>query len=298
MSNSAEASALYVAPLTARRSVRSVGRSLVRRKMLLATGGFLLASAVASVFAGVITAHDPSSLVGTPFAPYSGTHFLGTDQFGRDVFSRIVFGARVSIGVGLSSIVLSLAIGLIIGVTSGYLGGKVDLILQRIVDVFIVLPALILALVLVARLGPGVTNTILAIAVIQGPRISRVIRASVLSLTQQPYIEAARSIGASDLRVMVRHLSPNTLPVALTLVTSLMGQAIIIEASLSFLGLGVQPPTPSWGQMLSTATQQNFLTHPWLAVAPGVAITLTVLAANLFGDAMREALDPRLRGSQ
>jgi peptide/nickel transport system permease protein len=262
------------------------------------TSLLLIAIALVALFADVIAPYDPTDLVTRTFMPPSADHVLGTDQFGRDVFSRIVYGARASMVVGLASIVLILALGLTIGVVSGYRQGTVDLALQRVIDIFIVLPGLVLALVLVARLGPGLHNTVLSIAIVQGPRVSRVIRASVLSLSRQPYVEAALTVGCSGTRVMVRHIAPNTLPVALTLATSLMGQAIIIEASLSFLGLGIQPPTPSWGQMLSSATQQYFIAHPFLAVSPGVAITVTVLLANLFGDAVREILDPRLRGAR
>jgi peptide/nickel transport system permease protein len=277
---------------------RPVRRLVTRYKMATATGLLLGLIVLVAVFAGAIAPYDPAELVARPFLPFSPRHIFGTDQFGRDVFSRIVYGARVSMLVGVASIVVSLALGLTIGVVSGYRKGRLDLVLQRVVDIFIVLPGLILALVFVARLGPGLQNTVLAIGIVQGPRVARVIRGAVLSLSEQPYVEAARTVGCSEWRIMGRHLAPNTLPVALTLATSLMGQAIIIEASLSFLGLGIQPPTPSWGQLLSSAAQQHFIAHPWLAVVPGAVITLTVLLANMFGDAIQEALDPRMRGTR
>jgi peptide/nickel transport system permease protein len=274
----------------------ALGR-LARRQKAGAVALVLLLGIVAlTVAADVITRYAPSDPVARPFLMPSAAHLLGTDYLGRDIFSQIVYGARVSVVVAALSIALSLAIGMPIGLICGFRGGRVDLFIQRIVDILVTLPSLVLALALVAMLGPGLRNVILAIGIVQGPRVSRVIRAATMSIRQGVFIEAARSLGCSEGRVIIRHVLPNTLPIALTIGSALAGEAIIVEAALSFLGLGVLPPTPSWGQMLTTSAQLYFISHPWLAIPPGVAIIVTVLAANLFGDALQEMLDPRLRG--
>ena len=227
--------------------------------------------------------------------PPLARHVLGTDHLGRDVLSRIIFGARVTLLVAISSVLLGDTIGFIWGVASGYLGGRVDLISQRVLDVLMSLPSLILALLLMAGLGAGLTTVIVAIAVTRVPLSSRVVRSMVLSLKELAYVEAARVLGASEARVMARHVAPQCLAPFLIITTGHLGAAIFIEAALSFVGVGVPPPTPSWGNMLGGVLAEAFKPPWWMVVFPGVAITVTVLAVNLFGDALRDFLDPKLK---
>ena len=214
---------------------------------------------------------------------------------GRDVYSRIVYGARISLAVGLGSTALGCFFGIILGLASGYLGGWVDLVIQRIVDILQALPLLVLALVMAAALGPSLDNTIIAIAIPLIPYTARVIRANTLALREQPFVEAAQAVGMSELRIALRHILPNTLAPLIVLATAQLGSAILTEASLSFLGLGIPEPHPSWGRMLSELAAEYVRTAPWLVIFPGVAISLAVFGTNLFGDALRDILDPRQR---
>jgi peptide/nickel transport system permease protein len=227
--------------------------------------------------------------------PPLARHVLGTDHLGRDVLSRIIFGARVTLLVAISSVLLGDTIGFIWGVASGYLGGRVDLISQRVLDVLMSLPSLILALLLMAGLGAGLTTVIVAIAVTRVPLSSRVVRSMVLSVKELAYVEAARVLGASEARVMARHVAPQCLAPFLIITTGHLGAAIFIEAALSFVGVGVPPPTPSWGNMLGGVLAEAFKPPWWMVVFPGVAITVTILSVNLFGDALRDFLDPKLK---
>jgi peptide/nickel transport system permease protein len=260
--------------------------------------------ALLAIFANVITPYDPE--VGTlgdrfrpPFWQAGGSeaHLLGTDHLGRDIYSRILHGARVSLLVGLGSTLVASLLGGVIGLLSGYVGGKTDLVAQRIMDILQGLPLLVLALVMAAALGPSIPNVILAISIPIMPRAARVIRSSVLSIREFQYVEAARALGLTHLRIAFRHIMPNTVGPFIVLGTAQLGSAILTEAALSFLGLGVPEPYPSWGRMLSVSAAEYAQKAPHLVLFPGIAISLAVFGANLLGDALRDTLDPRLRGA-
>lgn len=255
----------------------------------------LVLLAMASL-AGVVSTHDPNSLAGGINEAPSGEHYLGTDLIGRDAFSRLLYGARVSLQVGFWAVFIGVTAGLLLGLVSAYVGGVFDLLVQRIVDALIAIPGIMLALVIVAVLGPSVTNVIIALAVNYIATATRVTRSVVLREKGRIYVEAARSLGASSTRIMFLHVLPNSLSPYLVLVSVSIGSAIIGEASLSFLGAGVGANTPSWGSMLSIAAERPTVV-PWtLAVAPGLSIAAAVLGFNLFADSMRDTLDPKLRG--
>ena len=228
------------------------------------------------------------------FRAPSMQHLLGTDQYGRDVFARVVYGGRISMFVGLATICVSLTLGAIIGATAAYYGGRVDNILMRFMDVFLAIPNILMAITLVAALGTSIFNLILAMGVSQTPRMSRIVRSSVLGIIGQDYVEAARACGASDARIIFRHILPNAMGPILVQVTQTVARSVITIASLSFIGLGISEPTPEWGSMLSEAKSQ-LRYHPYLAVAPGVAIVMAVMSLTLLGDGLRDALDPRLK---
>jgi peptide/nickel transport system permease protein len=241
----------------------------------------------------------PYDVLGTDYtamlAAPSGAHWLGTDSFGRDVLSRVIFGSRTALIVGLGASLIGATLGALIGVASAYFGGRIDLIVQRLMDVLISFPLIILALAVVAILGTGMQNVILAIAVPMIPRCARVVRASALAVREMPYVDAARAAGYTDARIVLRHMLPNVMAPYLIMLTAFLGQAILLEASLSFLGLGVQEPVAAWGLMLRGAAIDFAETAPWMAIFPGLAISLAVFGFNLFGDSLRDALDPRLR---
>jgi len=231
----------------------------------------------------------------------SREHPMGTDQYGRDVFSRLVFGARTAMAVGIISAFLGCTAGALIGATSGYFGGRIDNLIQRIVDIMLAFPIIILAMVVVAVLGKRLVfgidvNLIIAIALPMVPKMARIARASTLSIAQMPYIDAARAAGYSHARIVLRHIAPNIAAPYLVMVTAFIAQAILLEASLSFLGLGVTEPTPAWGLMLSGASADFYKAAPWMILFPGLAITLAVFAFNLFGDSLRDWLDPKMKG--
>jgi len=269
----------------------------IARHPLGAVGAAIMAIFVfAAVFADFLTRYDPvSTNAALSLARPSAAHIFGCDFMGRDIYSRIIFGARISLAVGLGSAGLGCALGVALGLTSGYVGGWVDLIIQRLVDIMQVLPVLILALVMAAALGPALDNTILAISIPLIPYSARVIRSNTLALREMPYVEAARAVGMSEFRIAVRHVLPNTLAPLIVLATAQLGSAILTESSLSFLGLGIPEPHPSWGRMLSESAAEYVRTAPWLVIFPGVAISLAVFGTNLLGDALRDILDPRLR---
>ncbi|HEX6841015.1 MAG TPA: ABC transporter permease [Stellaceae bacterium] len=272
-------------------------RFFATRHPLGAVGAVIMAVFVlAAIFADWIVAFDPlSTNASISLAAPSAQHWLGADFMGRDMFSRIVYGARISLAVGLGSTALGCLLGVALGLASGYLGGWVDLVSQRLVDMMQALPLLVLALVMAASLGPSLQNTIIAIAIPLIPYAARVVRSNTLALREQPFVEAARAVGMSETRIALRHILPNTLAPLIVLATAQLGSAILTEASLSFLGLGVPEPYPSWGRMLSESAAEYVRTAPWLVVFPGIAISLVVFGTNLLGDALRDLLDPRLR---
>jgi len=220
---------------------------------------------------------------------------MGADMMGRDVYSRIIHGARISLAVGIGSTLLGGLLGVIIGLMSGYLLGWFDLIMQRIIDIMQALPLLVMALVMAASLGPSLENTIIAISIPLVPQVARVIRSNTLSLREMPFVEAAQALGMSEFRIAIRHILPNTMAPFIVLATAQLSSAILTEASLSFLGLGIPEPHPSWGRMLSESAAEYVRTAPWLVIFPGIAISLAVFGTNLLGDAIRDLLDPRQR---
>lgn len=228
------------------------------------------------------------------FAPPTLEHLLGTDQFGRDVFARVIYGGRISMFVGIATIIVSLSVGALIGSCAAYYGGKVDNILMRVMDVFLAIPNILMAITLVAAFGSSILNLILAMGISQIPRMSRIVRSSVLGVIGQEYIEAARACGASDARIIFRYILPNAMGPILVQSTQTVARSIITISSLSFIGLGISEPTPEWGAMLSEAKSQ-LRYYPHLAIAPGVAIVMTVMSLTLVGDGLRDALDPRLK---
>ena len=272
-------------------------RFFARRYPLGAAGALIMALFVfAAIFAPLITVYDPlSTNAALSLARPSWAHWLGCDFMGRDVYSRIVYGARISLAVGIGATMLGGSIGVLIGLSSGYFGGWADLAAQRLIDILQSLPLIVMALLMAASLGPSLHNTIIAISIALIPSSARVVRASTLSLRELPFVEAARAIGMSEVRIAARHVLPNTLAPLIVLATAQLGATILIEATLSFLGLGVPEPHPSWGRMLSESAAEYVRTAPWLVIFPGLAISAVVFGTNLLGDAVRDVLDPRQR---
>jgi peptide/nickel transport system permease protein len=268
-----------------------------RRYPLGAIGAVIvLVFVLTAVFANLIAPMDPTATDAKASLARPGSAFwLGADFMGRDMFSRIIYGARISLAVGAGATIIGGVLGITIGLMSGYLGGGFDLLMQRLMDIMQSLPLLVMALVMAASLGPSLENTIIAIAIPLVPSVARVVRSSTLSLREQPFVEAARAVGMGELRIAVRHVLPNTLAPLIVLATAQLGSAILVEASLSFLGLGIPEPYPSWGRMLSESAAEYVRTAPWLVIFPGIAISLTVFGTNLLGDALRDILDPRQR---
>jgi peptide/nickel transport system permease protein len=283
--------------LTQKASWPVVLLDLMRRQPLGAAGALIvIVMVILAALADVVAPYDPvlNDFAVMHMAP-SAEHWLGTDQFGRDVLSRIIYGARTALFVGFVAAGVGSSLGLVIGVASAYFGGRIDLILQRVMDVFMAFPIIILALAVVAILGSGTQNVIIAITIPFIPQCARVVRSSALAIREIPYVDAARACGFGHSRIILRHMVPNVMAPFLIMLTAFVGQAILLEASLSYLGLGVQEPTPAWGLMLQGGAEEYAESAPWMAIFPGLAITLAVFGFNLFGDALRDVLDPRLR---
>jgi peptide/nickel transport system permease protein len=272
-------------------------RDFARRRTLGAIGAVVvLIMIVVGVFANVLSPYDPVAVdFGAMLAKPNAAHWLGTDAFGRDVLSRLIFGSRTALLVGFGAAVVGATLGAVLGVGSAYFGGRVDLYLQRLMDIFLSFPLIILALALVAILGNSIPNVIMAITIPMIPRAALVIRSSALTIREMPYVDAARAAGFGHARIILRHMLPNVVAPYLIMLTAFLSQAILLESSLSFLGLGVQEPTPAWGLMLRGAAVDFAEAAPWMALFPGLAISLAVFAFNLFGDSLRDALDPKLR---
>lgn len=271
----------------------------VRQKPLGTAGALVIViMVIGAIFADMLAPYDP---LATDYAAMlqapSVHHWLGTDTFGRDILSRIIYGSRTALFVGLGASFLGATIGAIIGVASAYFGGRVDLLVQRLIDIVMSFPIIVLALAVVSVLGSGITNLILAIAIPFIPRIARVVRSSALAIRETPYIDAARAMGFRHARIIFRHMLPNVVAPYLIMLTAFLGQAILLEASLSFLGLGVTEPTPAWGLMLKGAAVEFAERAPWMGIFPGLAISAAVFGFNLFGDSLRDVLDPKLRTS-
>jgi peptide/nickel transport system permease protein len=290
----AEAPAGRAAPLGL--PAASIRRFARRQPVGFAAGIVIVLLVLVALFAPLIAPYGSSELSrGARLLSPSRAHLFGTDDKGRDNFSRVVYGARVSLEVGLIAVAIGVLGGAALGVISGYLGGTTDLVLQRFMDAILSFPALVLALALAALLQPGILTAMIAIGIVIIPGANRLVRGVCLSVKQNAFVEAARAIGASDGRVILRHILPNIYAYMIVMASIVMGFAIIVEAGLSFLGAGVQPPAPSWGQSLSYG-RSYMEDAPWLVLAPGGAITVVVLAFNLLGDALRDHLDPSLRG--
>jgi peptide/nickel transport system permease protein len=271
---------------------------LRRNPRMIVGGAIVLAWLFVAVFAPVISPYDPIKVVpADSLIPPGGAHWLGTDDLGRDVFTRVLWGSRISLSVGLISVSIGLLVGTSLGLAAGYLGGKFDLLIMRGIDALLAFPALILAIAITSALGPQIQNAMIAIGIVAIPAYARLTRGQVLAVRAREYIVAARTIGASPLRIVLRHIFPNIMNALIVQATLSTAFAILAEAALSFLGLGPQPPYPSWGQDINYS--QRYLPNLkwWMSVGPGVAIFTAVFAFNFLGDALRDALDPRLRRS-
>lgn len=271
---------------------------LVREKPLGTIGGaIVLILLLVAVFADALAPYGVTEMtLDARLSPPSATHLLGTDNVGRDLLSRIIYGSRLSLYVGVFSTILAIVISTIVGIVSGYAGGKTDLTIQRLIDGLLCFPPLVIVLTVIAVIGPGLWQVILVIGFTQGYRWVRVVRSAVVGIKENMYFEAARAIGVPVSRILSKHVLPNVMAVIIVIFSVNMGQAILLEATMSFLGFGIPPPAPSWGGMLSGAGRQFMLQAPWMMLWPGVALALVVYGINMLGDAIRDLLDPRLRG--
>ena len=286
------------ATLTPRLGTVDAVLKFVRAKPLGAAGAMIIVGMLlVAASAGMLAPYDAYQAdYGAQFARPSVEHWLGTDEFGRDLMSRIMYGARIALFVGFTASFAGCTIGGLLGVTSAYVGGKFDLLLERLMDILLAFPQLILALAIASILGPAVQNVVIAISIPIIPRAARVVRATALSVKENVYVEAVNALGATRPRVVLRHIVPNVVAPYIILLTAQLGGAILAEAALSYLGLGAAEPTPSWGHMLSGSALSYAEKAPWIPVFPGIAISLGVFGFNLFGDSLRDTLDPKLRG--
>ena len=270
---------------------------LVKEKRLGAAGGIVtLFLLLIGIFANFLAPYGMNETwVGDFIAPPSAEFWLGTDNVGRDLLSRVIFGARISVLVGLGSSTMATAISLVIGMVSGYIGGKLDLMVQRIVDIWMVLPGLIIMMIMITIIGPGVWQIIIVIGITSGVPGSRIVRSAVIGVKENDYVGVAVAIGCRTSRIIVRHILPNIMAPTIIVFTTRVPNAILVEASLSFLGFGIPPPTPSWGGMLSGTGRAYMFDAPWMVIWPGLALATVVYAINMFGDAVRDLLDPKLR---
>ena len=270
---------------------------LVKEKRLGAAGGIVtLFLLLIGIFANFLAPYGMNETwVGDFIAPPSAEFWLGTDNVGRDLLSRVIFGARISVIVGLGSSTMATAISLVIGMVSGYIGGKLDLMVQRIVDIWMVLPGLIIMMIMITIIGPGVWQIIIVIGITSGVPGSRIVRSAVIGVKENDYVGVAVAIGCRTSRILVRHILPNIMAPTIIVFTTRVPNAILVEASLSFLGFGIPPPTPSWGGMLSGTGRAYMFDAPWMVIWPGLALATVVYAINMFGDAVRDLLDPKLR---
>ena len=270
---------------------------MIRRQPLASAGGLVVLIMIfATIFADFLSPYDPEAASWiNQLSPPSAEFWLGTDAFGRDILTRIIFGARTALFVGFTAAFVGATSGLVLGVASAYFGGRFDIICQRLVDIVMAFPLIVLALAVVATLGASTVNVIIAITIPFIPQCARVVRSSALAIREIPYVDAARALGYSHMRIIMKHMIPNVMAPYLIMLTTFVGQAILLEASLSYLGMGVQEPTPAWGLMLQGGAEEFAESAPWVPIFPGLAITLAVFGFNLFGDGLRDVLDPRLR---
>ena len=277
--------------------LRRIFRVMFSRWVVVGGTIVILALIIIAIFAPLIAPHDPNKQdLKAILAQPSSEHLLGNDEVGRDLLSRIIYGSRISLLVGIVAVSIAGVVGLGLGLVAGYFGGWTNTIIMRFIDALLALPPMVLMLAIAATLGSGVFNVLIAIGIGMTPTYCRLMCAQVIALKESDYITAAHAIGARDLRIMLRHLLPNAFPPLLVLITLNMGSAILMEASLSFLGIGILPPTPTWGYMISSG-QRFLLTNTLISFTPGIAILLVVLSFNMVGDGLRDALDPRLRGT-
>jgi len=274
---------------------RRIMKQLLRNRRAVVGGIVLLIIVFMAILAPYVTTHDPvKQNIRNQLQPPSREHFFGTDQFGRDIYSRVIYGARLSLRVGFLAISFALVVGCFLGLVSGYYGGWLDMIVMRVIDILLALPGFLLALSIVAALGPGLENVIMAIGVSYIPSFARMMRSAVLATRELDYVDAAQALGASDWRIIFQHILPNSISPIIVLTTLSMAGAFLSAAGLSFLGMGAQPPTPEWGSMIATARPFIRVSH-WAVTVPGLAIFITVMCLNLVGDGLRDALDPRLK---
>ncbi len=281
---------------------KGVFSQAIRRlcKNILAMVGVVIVALIffCAIFASLISPHNPIQVdLGKKLQAPGGSYILGTDEFGRDILSRLIYGSRISISVAFLTVGISMFLGIAMGLLSGYFGGWVDNLIMRGVDILLCFPILLMALALVAVLGPKLMNIMIAVGIALTPRYARIVRSVVLSLRGQQYVEAARGLGAGHSYILYHHILPNAIPPIIVVATLNVAMAILIESSLSFLGLGVQPPTPSWGSMIASG-RKWLIEAPWISTFSGIAIMITVMGFNFFGDALRDILDPRLRGTE